>query len=160
MLAGGDSAELGGSAFVGRPYEERRDLSPGSAAMDGVFFRDRPVRPGGRSRTAPERVIVSSCPSNPLPPHLAPAGLYSPRRPLGCRQNPPDQEGARTTLNLSTSSRLLLGLVRSFQFRHCLACSEGSNFDVPGLQRTHQTPSIQMQLNEIHSVRPSLDRLP
>ena len=47
MLAGGDSAELGGSAFVGRPYEERRDLSPGSAAMDGVFFGIAPSDPEG-----------------------------------------------------------------------------------------------------------------
>ena len=54
---------------------------------------------------------------------------------------------------------LLLGLVRSLKFRHCLACSTVSNLDVPGLQRTHHTPAAQMQLNAIHSVRPSLDRL-
>jgi len=66
----------------------------------------------------------------------------------------------RELLGFSPPGRALLPcLVLSLEFCHCLACSEASNLEVPGLQRTHHTPSIQMHLNAIHSVRPSLDRL-
>ena len=59
----------------------------------------------------------------------------------------------RELLGFSPPGRaLLLGPVLSLEFCHCLACSEVSNLDVPGLQRTHYTPAIQVQLNAIHSV--------
>ena len=63
----------------------------------------------------------------------------------------------RELLGFSPPGRALLpGLVLSLEFCHCLACSEVSNLNVSGLQRPHHTPAIQVQLNAIHSVRPSL----
>ena len=63
----------------------------------------------------------------------------------------------RELLGCSPPGHVLLpGLVLSLEFCHCLACSEVSNLNSSGLQRTHHTTAIQVQLNAIHSVRPSL----
>ena len=55
---------------------------------------------------------------------------------------------------------LLFGLVSCLQFLHRLGSSTVSNLDVSGPQGTHHTLASQMELNAIHSVRSSLDRLP
>ena len=119
----------------------------------------RSRRPAPASRRAPERVHRCSCqviPCRLVSLLLAGISLGGSWDVDNIRQI----KQVRELLGFSPPGRaLLLGLVRSLKFRHCLTCSQVSNLDVPGLQRTHHTPAAQMQLNAIHSVRPSLDRL-
>ena len=120
---------------------------------------DRSRRPAHASRKTPEQVhgvLVQVIPCRLVSLLLA-------RVSLGSSWDVDNIRQIKQVLELpgfSPPGRALLPcLVLSLEFCHCLACSEASNLEVPGLQRTHHTPSIQMHLNAIHSVRPSLDRL-